>query len=157
VFAIEITPELGEPAARGPGKWGTGRVIVGQFRETIRLPLWHWTEADYKRYWHGQVQDLLANGRPAVLLTGPAGEPADVECCPAWILYREGNAITVQNDLLLPEVLESLASWEMVGTVVPHRPVLICVDEATGAEHPVSHWDTSLDEVASWWAQLGPS
>jgi hypothetical protein len=150
MFAIEVDPVLLDADPERPGRWVAATVVIGSFREKFHLPVSYWSVREFKQQWLEQSERLVQSGVPAVLLTGTAGDPAELECCPCWVLYPEGPKVLVQNILLLPWHLQGLTGWADVWRIIPAAPVLVSSDECTGLDTPASSWETTLEAVQNW-------
>lgn len=81
-----------------------GEITLDDFVETFETPLTFWKADRYERQWREGIDRLLKGALRSCLITSmldPRSEVFGVW----WKLYREGDHVVVQNQLLLTEVL----------------------------------------------------
>ena len=140
-FGIEFLPP--ETPASGPGL-AVGRITVGtDFSEKFETDLSYWDRSRYEEDWRTNVRRLVEGAERAVLLTSITA-PASANFFFWWPLYRDGETVHVQNQLLFLDELSSpfdpARSWDFVA------------DRETVNEDGlrISEWQCSLSDLRSW-------
>ncbi len=140
-FGIEFLP-AGTPAS-GPGL-AVGRITVGtDFSEKFEADLSYWDRSRYEEDWRTNVRRLVEGAERAVLLTSITA-PTTANFFFWWPLYRVGEAVHVQNQLLFLDELtapfDPARSWDFVA------------DRETVNEDGlrISEWQCSLSDLRSW-------
>ena len=55
MFAIELQPHReGADGGSGPAE-ASGRIVIGEFTETFKVPLGFWDVSDYRRSWRQAI------------------------------------------------------------------------------------------------------
>lgn len=141
MFAIELQSprEAGEEndgSAEAPG-----RIIIGDFTETFRVPLGFWDESDYRRSWRQAFEVLNANPHSTSCLMTSMTDPRNSNFLVCWPMYREGEEVYIQNAIIfldeIEEAFDPAAPWGCVG---PRRGI----DEDG---NKISEWITSMDSL----------
>ena len=137
VFAIDLDPL--DPAR--------GEIRIGGFVEGFELRLGWWSAQDYRRSWRQALQRLVACERSAVGLLTWRGEPSDRCTQRAWILFREGDRVFVQERLFVGG--EHPVDFDTDGQIVVREP-----RRERGADgERISQWETDLGSVARFLAR----
>lgn len=138
MFAIELIGnpqiECGELAARG-------RITLGEFSEEFVAPLVFWTEKDYRRQWHEAAARILNGCARSCFVAAMRESPLDGVIF-LWPAYKDGEAVYIQNELLLPELVR--------GSFDPLNPYAQ-VDERrtmTDEGEQISEWQVSVGDIA---------
>lgn len=82
-----------------------GRITIGDFWETVIVPIEYWTREDYERQWKEGLQRLKTHDTSCLVVTAfdkNTGGPF-VEW---WRLYCIKNTILIQNGWLMLELYE---------------------------------------------------
>src|SRR5689334_3650690 len=147
MFDIFLTEELvTEPASEGTTNTESvyGSICIEDYRDTFITDLSVWNRTQYEQQWIAAVQRLLANATHSVLITSyvpPPIQPTPEDFLVWWPLYREGDVVYVQNQLLffrqLPNPFFPGRPWDSVG---PRQIV-----NAEGFE--ISEWTTTIESV----------
>ena len=120
-----------------------GEITLDDFVETFEAPLTFWSADRYESQWREGVDRLLKGALRSCLITsmlGSGSEPFGVW----WKLYREGDYVVVQNQLLLAEVLG--------GDFDPDEPYRFIRDrQSCSADDgaPISEWVIGFDTIGS--------
>jgi hypothetical protein len=150
MFNIFLTEELvTEPALESSGnaKSVYGKIYVEDYRETFITDLSHWNRAQYEQHWIRGLQRLLGKAAHSVLITSyvpPPTQPTAEDFLVWWPLFREGDTVYVQSQLLFfaqlsnPFLPES--PWD---SVQPRQTV-----NPEGLE--ISEWMTTLESVRDY-------
>jgi contact-dependent growth inhibition (CDI) system CdiI-like immunity protein len=124
-----------------------GRIRIGDFHERFEMDLSFWSRPDYERHWLRGVGRLLAGGDVSCLVSAMR-DPETAEFIIWWPLYRLGDEVKVQNQILfmtdLPETLDPED---------PFRHVLPRTTSSTEGT-PVSEWTTTMEALRQFMAGL---
>ena len=119
-----------------------GELTLGEAREGFRSDLGTWSMRDYEAHWRDAVSRLLSGKPCSVLITSYRGPGADYHF--AWPMWRDGQAVYVQERLLfaepLPRPFDPAAAWDLVG-----ERVMMGED----GEH-ISEWRVPLGHLAAY-------
>jgi CdiI N-terminal domain len=141
VFAIELQSQREAGKGTGDSAEASGRIVIGDFTETFRVPLGFWDEADYRRSWHRAFEVLSANPHTTSCLMTSMTDPGNSNFLGCWPMYREGEDVYIQNALIFLDEIEgdfdSAAPWDRVG---PRHTI----DEDG---NKLSEWTTSMDSL----------
>lgn len=129
-FSIEVLVALAEGSR-------LGRIVIGDFSERFALapaPPVPTVEGLPAAWRLGLARLLTAEDATAVLRTDPMQ---------AWVLYREGSVVHIQQHLLVP-------GWEgeldAKGSVVRPPPRETLTEDGD----PISEWRTSIDAIRAF-------
>jgi hypothetical protein len=144
VFKIYLTNET-VPESDG---WASyGKIEIDGFAETFVASLVSWSRDEYESQWHRACRRLLEGANESVLIASYV-DPSITEFCMWWPLYREGEIVLVQNQLLLYSQL-SLPFNASEPWASPGKRELVTDD---GEE--ISEWDTTLDQIKQFSVNL---
>jgi hypothetical protein len=145
MFDIRFTsdpPELLEGGGYGLG----GDLRLGAYREGFLAPLVLWQRADYERQWAEAAARLLEGAATSAFVT--------VAWHTWWPMWRLGDRIRVQEQLLVGEVMAPLGPTPAVHRtpyelIEPHP-----TDLSDG--YRVSSWEITLADIAAFASRRGP-
>jgi hypothetical protein len=141
VFAIQLQSRQEADEESGGPAAASGRVIIGDFTETFRVPLGFWDESDYRRSWRRAFEVLNANPRATSCLMTSMTDPANSNFLTCWPMYREGEDVYIQNALIFLDEIEGdfevAAPWNSV------RPR----EEIDEDGNRISEWATSMNSL----------
>jgi len=125
-----------------------GLILLGESSEEFLANLREWNPEEYRYQWRCSIQNLLDGGHKAVLIT-TFSSPVNASHLEWWALYREGECIFAQNQLLFFDGIEDRFD--------PHRAVEFLRERQTVNEDgvPISEWDFSMDDLRSFATQFG--
>jgi CdiI N-terminal domain len=142
VFAIELRAAPGAGVEDGRAGEASGRITIGDFTETFRVPLGFWDESDYRRSWRRafEVLDGAADSTSCLMTSMTNPQASNFLVC--WPMYRAGEDVYIQNAMIFPgetkaEDFDPAAPWLFVGP-----------REETGDDgNKISEWITSMGAV----------
>ena len=147
MFKIFATDEIVSESANDGTPAFYGKIVIGDFRETFGASLASWTRDDYDRHWRKALEKLVAGADRSALITDYV-EPPDHASAESylfwWPLYRDGDTVYVQNQILffgqLSQPFSSERPWESVK------------DRETGNEdgQRISEWTTTVEEIKNF-------
>jgi hypothetical protein len=141
VFAIELQSQTEAGVGNGDSAEASGRIVIGDFTETFRIPLGFWEESDYRRSWRRAFEVLNADPHATSCLMTSMTDPGDSNFLGCWPMYREGEDVYVQNAIIFLDEIEQdfdpAAPWGCVG---PRQSI----DEDG---NKVSEWITSMSSL----------
>ncbi len=134
MFAITIESDSDTDVA-------LGRIQIDDFSERFTLDTAGLDAEVYERLWRQQLRTLL-EGRPIVTLPAWTGPPDRNAPRRAWVLYREGDAVFVQDRLYVAESVPI--------TVDPDGSILDVAPRETVTEdgERISEWRTSVGDIS---------
>jgi hypothetical protein len=141
MFAIELQSQQEARQEDGDSAEASGRIVIGDFTETFRVPLGFWGESDYRRSWRLAFELLNANPHAISCLMTSMTDPGNSNFLGCWPMYREGEDVFIQNALIFLDEIEEdfdpAAPWDSVGP----REV---IDEDG---NKISEWITSMSSL----------
>jgi hypothetical protein len=141
VFAIEVESQESSDDMTGSLTEAVGRIVIGDFVETFRVPLGFWSDSDYRRSWR-QAFDALKvdlNSRSCLLVLMTDPEISNFLTC--WPMYRNGENVYIQNAIIfLGELGPDFDIGEPWASIGPR----CAIDED---RNKISEWVTSMDSV----------
>lgn len=118
-FKIALT---GETLSDDPSV-AIGVIQLGSHQEVFHAVLGFWSAEEYRASWIAALRRLVSGAEVSCLLTS-VSNPEEAEFFTAWPLYRSGDDVYVQNQLIFVDELghdfDPDAPWESVG---PHASV----------------------------------
>lgn len=94
-----------------------GLIQLGEFRESFCATLEYWTIKDYEESWNKALLRLTNGAATSCLITSFI-DPLNANFLILWPLYRFGDEVAVQNQLLfsdqLSHVFDPTAPWESI-------------------------------------------
>lgn len=124
-------------------KAARGSIVLGDWREEFRASLYEWSQAEYRGQWTRSIRSLIKGARKAALIT-TFSSPTIASHLEWWALYRVGERVFVQNQLLFFKDLE--------GEFDAERAVEFLKDRQTVNEDgaPISEWSVSMDDLRAF-------
>lgn len=121
-----------------------GRIVIGEFQETFAASLVFWSREEYGLHWRKALERLVTIGDRSALITDyvePPTHPYSGGYLIWWPLYRDGDAVYVQNQLLFFEQLSRPFS--------AHRPWDSVRDRHAVNEdgQKISEWVTTVEDI----------
>ena len=120
-----------------------GRICVGEYFETFTASLVFWSHEQYKKQWRTALRKIVDGESRSALITSFA-EPKEGEFLFWWPLYREGEIVYVQNQILLFENLSVPFVIERPWDSVQERQIM----NAEGRK--VSEWAITVQDIKEW-------
>jgi hypothetical protein len=139
-FAIRFEPVA--PSADGTA---VGALIVGGYREEFHADLSYWSAEQYQQSWRAALTHLLTD-RPSVALMTWMADPASQADRRAYVLYRRGEAVHVQEAFFL--VGDNPAQFDADGQVTNIELWAAQTDDG----RPIDDWQTTVDAVRAFLA-----
>lgn len=141
MFAIELHAQMEAGDGNGDSAEASGRIVIGDFTETFRVPLGFWEESDYRRSWRRAFEVLDADPHAKSCLMTSMTDPDSSNFLGCWPMYREGEDVYIQNAIIFLDEVEGdfdpAAPWSCVG---PRQSI----DEDG---NKVSEWITSMSSL----------
>jgi hypothetical protein len=122
-----------------------GKITIGDFYESLIIPINFWSEEDYISQWKSALSEVLSSTETQSALIVQMFDPEDMECVISWPLYRSGDTIYIQNRIILPEHIGGPFILENLKEYIGQREAS-SEDEKFG---PVSEWEVSVDAIRS--------
>jgi hypothetical protein len=124
------------------GSFYRGIITLGSFSEDFLASASLWTAATYERQWQSAVRDILGPAACSAFITSFVHPDASINVL--WPAWRVGDAVRVQNRLVLREHLSGVLDPGKLPALVGERPV------ATHPGHAISEWVVSAGDLASF-------
>jgi hypothetical protein len=142
---IDAPPEY--PYEDASAKATRGLIVLGDSTEDFLSNLREWTESQYREQWARSIRSLVEGKRKAVLIT-TFSSPTVASHLEWWALYRLGERVFAQNQLVFFDNLKSEFD--------AHRAVEFLRDRQTENEEglPISEWSVSMDDLRAF-AKVG--
>jgi hypothetical protein len=138
---LKVPPEL--PYGDATTKAARGLIVLGDFKEEFLSNLREWTQSEYREQWARSIRSLLEGEVKAVLMT-TFSSPTVASHLEWWALYREGEHVFAQNQLLFYDDVE--------GEFDTDSAVEFLRDRQTVNEEglPISEWSVSMDDLRAF-------
>jgi len=122
-----------------------GKIQIGDYIETFTARLTLWRSDQYEQHWRAAIERLLKGADRSALITSYV-EPTRVpdNFLMWWPLYREGETVHVQNQLLFFELLKESFSLENPWASVQSRRTVN--DEGM----KISEWSVAIGDFAEF-------
>jgi hypothetical protein len=139
IFNIYLTeepvPEL-DPGVRAV----YGKIRINDYRETFVASLIFWGAHDYERQWIAALQRLVEGANRSILISSYV-EPVSEGFLFCWTLYRVGETVCIQNQMLFFDQLSGPFNVESPWDSVGKR-------ESFNAEGlKISEWTTTVNSI----------
>lgn len=121
-----------------------GEIRIGAFRESFRSDLSFWTRADYEGQWRRAAQQLSSLAKAALITS--MGDPASAVFLRWWAMYRSGDVVFFQDQLVFFRELGRPFDPLKTGPLVRERRTIA---EGTA----ISEWTVGVASVLSF---IGP-
>lgn len=118
-----------------------GEITLNDFVENFETSLTFWGADRYEKQWRQGIDRLLEGASKSCLITSML-DPQCEHFGVWWKLYREGEQVVVQNQLLLADVLGR--------TFAPDEPYQFIPDRqsfSADGDAPVSEWVVAFDTI----------
>lgn len=157
--AAPKSDEFSMEVVRGPdpediSPWSvcaTGRIRVGDFSEKFPMDLGFWSVDRYLRSWEAALARMENDEEVTSCLISSITDPTNSDFITCRPLYREGEAVYVQNALIFLDQIEGVFDPEAPWSHVWPRAT---VDEEG---RTVSEWTTRIDQVRLFRSSQGAS
>lgn len=141
MFSIELQSQAEAREGNGESADASGRIVIGDFTETFRIPLGFWEESDYRRSWRRAFEVLDADPHGMSCLMTSMTDPDKSNFLGCWPMYREGEDVYIQNAIIflneIQQDFDPAAPWRCVG---PRQSI-----DDDG--NRVSEWITSMSSL----------
>jgi hypothetical protein len=117
MFDIFLTDEVVEELDPGV-KAVYGKIQIGDFSETFDTSLISWDRVQYERHWSSAIHRILEGHERSALITSFVEPPLSRHLV-WWPMYRDGDTVYFQNQLLFFDQLDQPFSaghfWDFIG------------------------------------------
>jgi hypothetical protein len=143
MFKIIATDKLVPDSLNGRSAF-YGRIVLDGFEETFAASLVSWSRDDYDRHWKKALEHLVAGADRSALITDyvePPMHPNTEDYLVWWPLYRDGDNVYVQNQILF---------FKQLGKpFLPARPWDSVRDRQliNGDGQSISEWPTTVKDI----------
>ena len=130
-----------EPELQEEGWYGlTGRVSIGEYRESFLASLEVWSREQYEAQWLEAAARLVAGEERSAFFTSAFQS--------WWAMWRQGALVHVHEELIVPQRFATLGPTPDL-TRAPYQ--LLGPYAAVGQDgEPISEWQFSLDDVREY-------
>ncbi len=117
-----------------------GLIVIGDFEERFEASLSYWAVEDYQKQWKQALERIIA-GEPKSSLITSMHDPQNANFVTWWLLYRDGQQVHVQNQLLFMDQISGPYDLANPYVYIPDRET---VDEDGNR---ISEWRTTIAEI----------
>ena len=118
-------------------------ITIGDFSERFAAPTEIWGLEDYKEQWQRALISINQGAKKAHLVAAMR-DPANSDFISTYVLYREGDRVYVQNQIILCEGNEQAIASGNLEKLVEER------ETETEDGTKISEWSTSLDQIKAF-------
>jgi hypothetical protein len=138
---------LEESASEGNelGVWG--QITIGSFVERFIAPLGYWSKGEYEEQWNSGISRIIGPHDVSCLITSMR-DPATANFIFWWPLYRIGETVYVQNQLVFVEQLKM--PFDPMDPYVQIPPRVTLNEEG----ETVSEWPVPLQAIKDFAAKI---
>lgn len=144
-FAIWITDEKSDEE-----QTAIGCIQIDQFVERFQITLNYWDKGTFQRKWREAVKRLVLGANTVGLMTWMTS-PTVKDNRRAWILYREGHRVFIQDKVLIATGKSPKFDEEEHLVEMPPR------NTVNEDGFKVSEWETSIQSLANYLASSAHS
>jgi len=124
-----------------------GRLVIGDYEEGFESSISFWSVQDYERSWRVSLERILRLASTSCLITSMY-DPANANFLVWWPLYREGDLVYIQNQILFLVDIRDDFNPTNPYNHVPKRQVV------NSDGDPISEWTASIRDIQSWVSSL---
>ncbi|WP_193368588.1 hypothetical protein [Pelagibius marinus] len=126
-------------------KIALGSIKLGNFQEDFHASLSHWDQERYRSQWKEALERLVKGEDKSALVTSMY-DPDKANFITWWPLYRDGDCVLVQNQLLFLAELAKPFSEAQPYKSVPRR------ETTTEDGEAISEWTIDLSDIEEFLA-----
>jgi hypothetical protein len=149
MFAIGFTDEPVEHPNEDERIAAPGMLVLGKTMEEFLANLGAWNKNDYRSHWLTELKALV-NGRSNAVLIVDYNDPAESSNLEVWKLYRNGEQVYFQNQLLFCDALPPTFVVSEIASVAGERKT----ENEDGDRF--SEWMVSLREIEMFMMRTEP-
>lgn len=117
-----------------------GVLMMGDSKEGFYSSLYQWSKQQYESQWQQAIRALLGESSKAALIVEYLS-PDVASHLEWWVMYREGEIVYLQNQLLFYGQLERPFSLDAPFASLRDR------ETVNQESRPISEWSVSLSEI----------
>ncbi len=114
--------------------------MVGEFREVLETSLEYWTAEQYEEQWSVALGEIESGANQSALVTSVT-DPRTTNFLFWWPLYRVGDSVFVQNQVLMLDEIRNKFSLDRIGDFVPERETI------NEEGDRISEWRSSIASI----------
>lgn len=122
---------------------GRGEIVVNGLREEFESSLEYWTAKQYEAQWWEALRGITSSESMTALISSIT-DPRTANFFCWWPLYKEGESVFVQNQVLMLDEVRERFSLDRIIDFVPVR------ETADEDGNPISEWQTSVEEISAF-------
>ena len=145
MFDIRFLPPVGDD-----DRGREGKITLDDHVETFESPTYVWSVTRYEQQWLEAARRLAAGARSTAFLT-EVHAPDDTEYHRWWVMWREGDEVHVQEQLLLVDQLPAPLVLSD-----PYRSIPARVQISEDGER-ISEWRLTVDDLTEFVARQAGS
>ena len=117
-----------------------GEITIGCFTERFEASTSYWSIHDYQKQWEKALDRTISGEKKSCLITSMY-DPEHANFIFWWLLYREGQKVIVQNQILF------LNDKKLIFN--PTKPCKNINDRESISEDglPISEWELSISDI----------
>lgn len=116
------------------------QIDINDFSERFQLPLTVWDVDQYKQQWKVAIQRVVEGDTKNFLIAGMR-DPWSSDFVSLYVLYREGDEVFIQNQIILCEGNEEKIVKMDILDLVEER------ENHTEDGEEISEWKVTIDEL----------
>lgn len=105
-FSIEV---IGDPVPEGAASSSSdavARIRLGSFAEVFLMNLSFWSVDEYRRSWESALREIESSENAISCLIASMTDSAASNFISCWPMYRDGDAVYIQNSLIFLDELD---------------------------------------------------
>ena len=117
------------------------KIKIGDFEESLLLPLCCWSIEKYKHHWSKQLKQFYFDKKEKTCLITEMYDPSTANFVRWWILYRVNDDVFFQEQVLFLEDIKGPFSVDDAELYIPEREII----NEDGEE--ISEWVVPFEQL----------
>jgi hypothetical protein len=118
-----------------------GKITMGNFYESLIIPIHFWSKEDYLAQWKSALNEILSSTKSQSALIVHMLDPDDNEYVICWPLYRIDEIVYIQSRIILPEDTNGIFELEKIQEYIGERETISEDGEI------ISEWEVSVEAI----------
>ena len=121
-----------------------GKIKINDFEEKFEVIIDYWLSARYEEMWKKEIRDLIIGNKGKIALMTWMHKPGQKSNYRAWVLYREGKRIFIQDMLFSADQKLPIFDENEALVDIPQRV------ENNEAGERISQWEISCSDLKTF-------